>query len=330
MTPDRVLITGGSGFLGTNLVGYYRAQGAAVLNLDIAAPRNVEHDDVWRCVDILDRERLLDAVRKFRPTHVLHMAARTDLGGRSVTDYAANVQGVANVIDAVSAADSVRRVGFSSSMLVCALGYRPNGPDDYCPTTPYGMSKVEGERLVRRAVARDYGWVILRPTSIWGPWFGAPYRGFFEAVARRLYVHPRGRKTLRSYGFVGNAVHQIDGMLRAPEEQVDGKVFYVCDYEPLEIEEWGHEIAAVFGVRPPRRVPLALLEAAAWAGDIAKKCGASRVPLTRFRLRNLLTSAVFDQGAVRAVVGDCPYTRIEGVRETVRWMRSSVGRVECD
>src|SRR5688572_9329654 len=78
----RVLITGGSGFIGTNLVASLLAEGVPLVNLDVAEPLNQAHNGYWQQVDILDPARLTAAVQRFAPTHVVHLAARTDLGER--------------------------------------------------------------------------------------------------------------------------------------------------------------------------------------------------------------------------------------------------------
>ncbi len=319
---ERVLIIGGSGFVGTNLVEHYINHGASVLNLDRRTPLNHDLKHLWRSVDILDQESLYQAVREFAPHYVLHMAARTDLDGASIVDYAANTKGVSNLIDVLSGVNSVRRVVFTSSMLVCGLGYLPKSEIDFYPNTFYGESKVEGERIVRATITGAYSWLIVRPTSLWGPWFDIPYRYFFDAVAKGVYMHPRNRKTFRSYGYIGNVVFQLDKLLTAPARLVHAKVFYLSDYEPLEIGAWGREIALAFGVHPPREIPLLILRAIAKVGDFVKKIGVQNPPLTSFRLNNMLTEAVFDQEQLYNIVGDCPYSLEQGVAETVRWLQS--------
>lgn len=66
----------------------------------------------------------------------------------------------------------------------------------------------------------DLPWVLVRPTSIWGPWFDVPYRNFFLSVARRRYVHPAGKRIHKSFGFVGNITWHLHRLMIAPRPQV--------------------------------------------------------------------------------------------------------------
>ena len=136
----RALITGGSGFIGTNLVEHLLQQGADVVNLDIAPPRNRKHHGSWRQVDIRQRQPLVDLFQRFNPDVVYHLGARTDLDGKDVAAYDANCLGVDNTIDAANAVPELGAVVFASSRLVCRIGYQPRDENDVCPSTPYGAS----------------------------------------------------------------------------------------------------------------------------------------------------------------------------------------------
>src|SRR6187455_2690827 len=103
----RVIVTGGSGFLGTNLIESLRSTGAEVFNVDIAPPPIVDQMSLWRRVDILDIAALRHLIVDVRPETVIHLAARTDLDGRGPADYVANTHGTRNVIEAANAVGSV-------------------------------------------------------------------------------------------------------------------------------------------------------------------------------------------------------------------------------
>jgi len=318
----RVLITGGSGFIGTNLVENFLARQDEVVNLDIVAPRNPAHTGYWRYVDLRDSSAVRLAVQAVSPEIVLHMGARTDLEGRSIKDYAANTVGVDNLITALEGLRDLRHVVFASSRLVCRIGYQPVDEFDYCPSTPYGESKVVGEKIVRDADQRiPSPWVIVRPTSIWGPWFGVPYKTFFLAVAHGRYRHPGHVRVLKSFGFVGNTMYALQQLLDAPSHLVSKKTLYLADYPPIDIAEMANTIQQALGVAPIRSVSIGLLRSAAWVGDCLKVLGWREPPLTSFRLNNLLTPMVHNTDPLQAVVGDLPYPMQQGVEITVNWLR---------
>jgi nucleoside-diphosphate-sugar epimerase len=320
---ERILVTGGSGFIGTNLIEAFR-QEHVVANFDIAPPRNPKHADHWYEGDLLDIDAVRRAFTEFAPTIVQHMAARTDLLGRTLADYATNTRGVENLIEAVAENGSVRRVVFASSRMVCQIGYAPVHEEDYCPPTVYGESKVISERIVR-AADLPVDWIIVRPTSIWGPWFDVPYRDFFVAIARAHYFHVGERRVLKSFGFIGNTVHQLDRIAAAPRDAIHGRTIYLADYPPLEVHDWADRISKALGSQKIRTLPYGVLKVVAVAGDLAAALGWNGVPLTTFRLANLLTEMVHDLEPLEEIVGELPFSLDEGVATTVAWLKATQG-----
>ena len=319
----KVLVTGGSGFIGTNVCDHLLRQGVATLNLDTEAPRNAAQSAIWQRLDICRPGDLRRAVNDFGPDIILHLAARTDLDGKSLQDYAANTVGVESMVDAALDCKTVRRVVFASSRLVCKIGYTPAVETDYCPSTVYGESKVAGEKTVRaRAGGAPWDWIQVRPTSIWGPWFGVPYKLFFDAVARGRYVHPRGVNILKSFGFVGNTVQQLMAIVGAERKLIDRKTIYLADYPPIQVGEMAALIRAELGTGPGKEVPMVVLQALARLGDAAKALGWKQPPLTSFRLANLVTPMVYDLTPLAAIAGELQFDMADGVRQTVAWMRA--------
>lgn len=319
----RILITGGSGFIGTNLVESCLSAGDEVLSIDIEEPRNRNHLKVFRKVDILDRMALDEVFRDFAPVCVVHLAARTDLDENSNLDgYAANTKGVQNVVDAVSKQTSVKRCVFTSTKLVCPTDHKVKSEDDYCPDTMYGRSKVVGEKIVRNSTAMHCDWCIVRPTSIWGPWADVPYGKFFRMVGRGLYFHPGRVDPPKSFGYVGNVVFQIQKILDAPKEQIHQKVFYLSDYDVFTIRDWADTISAKLRNRKVRTIPEPVVRLCAWSGDLMKLCGIKEPPLSSFRLRNMrVDTTSIPLEPIRKLTGQLPFSMEEGVEETVAWFR---------
>ena len=316
----KILITGGSGFIGTNLINnLLQKENIELLSIDVHPPKIKEHRKIWRQVDLCDKATLCNVIHEFSPEYVIHLGARTDLRGKELKDYNANMVGVSNLLDALEQVPNLKRVVFTSSMYVCRPGYMPKDFEDYKPHTLYGESKVETERRIK-AKNPQYTWSIIRPTSIWGPWFGEPYDKFFRIVLNRMYFHMGKRACKKTYGYIDNTIYQIMSILKAPEEKVMRKIFYLGDYEPYDITEWANEIAACAGFKIPQ-IPYFLFVLAGWLGDFLKLLGIT-FPMTSFRLKNMTTDNVHDLSLIEGIAPHLPIDRQEGNRKTIEWIRS--------
>lgn len=317
----KFLITGGSGFIGTNIIEKLLGDSnLELMSLDIKAPKIETHRQYWKQVDLRNRDDVMVAIKAFAPDYVIHLGARTDLNGKNLQDYDANIGGVRNVLDAIAVAGTVKRAVFASSMYVCEPGYMPKDFEDYAPHTLYGESKVETERIIKSANP-SYTWSIIRPTSIWGPWFGEPYNRFFHIVLKRMYFHMGKRACKKTYGYVDNAVYQIMSILNTDEEKVNRKVFYIGDYEPYDITEWANEIAGHAGIKIPN-IPYFCFKLAGWFGDFLKLFGIS-FPMTSFRLHNMTTYNVHNLKPIKEIAPDLPVGREEGTIKTLEWIKES-------
>ncbi len=313
---QKLLITGGSGFIGTNAVEHFSKQ-FEIINIDFNAPVVEAHKVYWKNVDITNLAALQSAVLEFNPDYILHLAARTALDGTTLDDYSANTKGVEHLLKVAAELPNLKKIIITSSMLVCHAGYMPKDQFDYSATTVYGESKIETERITWKANIKC-DWAIIRPTSVWGPYFKEPYRNFFQMVKNRMYFHIGHESCTKTYGFVGNSIYQIESLLKTPTPDSDNKVFYIGDAPANNIEEWANEIAHELGFRIPR-VPLFLIKCAACTGDILKKLGI-KFPMTSFRLKNMTTNNIINLDNTNAIAPNPPYTRLEGTKITLKWM----------
>jgi len=312
----KILITGASGFIGTNILEYFLSN-AEVLNIDINEPRNKEHIKYWKKIDIKDFKNFEITVKEFNPEYIVHLAARTDLDGSDLNDYSSNTDGVKNLMEIVKELPNLKKIIITSSMLVCHGGYYPKDQFDYAPTTMYGESKVETEKIVW-ANKPLCDWAILRPTSIWGPWFDVPYKNFFDLIMSKKYFHIGNKGCTKTYGYVGNAVYQIEKILFSETKDEKNKVFFIGDNPATNIEEWGNEIANELGFKIIK-MPYFLIKLAALFGDFLKLIGI-HFPMTSFRLHNMTTDNVIDLTNTNRVAPNPPFTRVEGVKETLKWI----------
>ena len=319
----KILVTGASGFIGINILEDLINRGYEVLNIDWNVPKIPEHKKVWKEIDICNYEKFRKAVSDFNPDYLLHLAARTDLDGKTLEDYAANVQGVENLMKIVHELPNLQKVVIASSKFVTRNGYQIKNQHDYCPHTKYGESKVETELRVW-GNEPQCDWCIIRPTSIWGPWFGVPYRNFFDMVMRRMYFHIGHIKCHKTYGYIGNAVYQIEQLLFTETLDENNKVFYIGDEPAYEINEWADEIAAELGFKVPT-IPVWFVKCLAKFGDFL---GLFKIhfPMQSFRFGNMTNDGTNDMTNTYKIAPEMLYTRLQGTRETIAWIRKYEGK----
>lgn len=320
-----VVVIGGSGFIGTNLVHYLFDSGFRVINYDISKPRDCSHLNFWIEVDILDRDLILSRLLSDSPDYIIHLAARTDLNEKvSISGYQVNIDGVRNVMDAASQLGGLKRIVIASSMLVCKLGYNPKSFDDYAPDNLYGESKVFTEKIVK-----DYkfDWIIVRPTSIWGPWFGEPYKNFFRLVIKGIYFNiPSKYASTKTYGYVGNACCQILNLMVNDNPLVKHNYFYLGDLKPINITDWAIRIRKLNGQSKPLTFPIWLLKYAAKLGDILINVfSIVKFPMNTFRYKNMTNNNIIQDLYRTAEITQCE-TNInldDNIIRTLNWLKQN-------
>ncbi len=319
----KVLVTGGSGFIGTNVIETLSREGNTILNYSLHAPLDSAQTQYWRAGDILDTAAVAAIFRQFQPERVLHLAARAECDETTTveTGYRVNTEGTRNVLDAIRVTPSVERAIITSTQFVCAPGRLPKDDTDYFPETVYGQSKVIAEKLTREANL-SCTWTIIRPTNIWGPWHMRYRREFWRVLQRGLYLHPGWQPVIRSYGYVKNVVFQIQNIFTAPRASVHGKTIYLGD-RPINLLEWVNGFSRALTGREVLIVPRPLLRALALAGDIPTYLTGKPFLISSSRLHSMTTDYHTPMEPTFDLLGQNPWTLEAGIKETIEWLRTS-------
>lgn len=322
-----VLVTGGTGFIGSLLVNRLSSLGCRISMLvENQCDVGLTDCHVHRG-NLLARDTLLDAGKD--AGLVYHLAAFTDPDAESPEDvercFSVNVEGTKNLLSSLG--PSTEHVIFFSTVYVFG---RQNGEGideafPINPSTPYGRSKLEAENLVREWGLRNgVMTTCLRLPVVYGPGNKGNIYRMIDAIAKRRFLLIGRGANKRSMIYVGNVVDAAIAV--AFREEADGAVFIVTDSEDYSVLELYRTILELLGIRPlPLRVPLPIARVAATAFNLAGRMVGKELPYNSRVLSRLTSSLTFSSKQIEDTVGFRPACDLrEGMAKTVRWYREQV------
>lgn len=262
----RVLVTGGSGFVGTNFVNTLLERGYRVRSFDRAPSPLGQHPNLETVQgDICDSATVAAAVADIDT--VFHTAAIIDLqGGAKVTDeirrrsFAVNVDGTKNLVQAGQKA-GVKRFVYTASNSVVMGGKAISGGNETMPyTTKYNDLYTETKVVAEKFVLGENGvggmlTCSIRPSGIWGDGDQTMFRKLFESVvAGHVKVLIGSKRAKLDNSYVHNLIH---GFILAAEHLVPGgtapgQAYFVNDGEPINMFEFARPVIEACGQHWPR------------------------------------------------------------------------------
>ncbi|MDI6713207.1 MAG: NAD-dependent epimerase/dehydratase family protein [Anaerosomatales bacterium] len=225
----RVLVTGGAGFIGSNLVWSLVGAGHEVHvvdDLSTGSLENLHPAANMRTLDVTD-SRFIDAVREIAPEVIVHLAAQTSVPvsvREPERDWRINVGGTRAVARAAKACGARKLLSASSAAVYGEPAEIPlRETAQKRPTNPYGSSKLEAERVLAEELrGSGVDFASLRFSNVYGP--RQDWRGEGGVVALFSAAMTSGRPPVvlgtgaqtRDFIYVGDVVGAILAALESP------------------------------------------------------------------------------------------------------------------
>lgn len=305
-----LLITGGSGFIGSHLVDACIERGYDVTVVDVAPPHPVWGNTHARYVqrDIRDQD-LVDVFIATKPEYVVHLAAHIDDRAsviHPVENAEHNILGTINVLDSARVA-GVKRLIFASTGVVYGVQTRiPTSEEASArPLTPYAVSKLTGERYLRYFTSQlGLSTCALRLANVYGSrQDGSKECGAIAIFTKKIFqgespfLNGTG-DTTRDYVYVDDVV---DAFMRALTVSEEG----VCNIGT--------------GIETSTRDLFT---------KVTHALHSTVSPIPRPEVQDLVRRVALDCSRAREVLGWQPHVGLDaGIAKTVAWYQDSFPHV---
>ena len=321
-----ILVTGGAGLLGKELIRQLLLQGKpvrAIYNRSELVDFNNANLQQMQC-DILDVVGLEEAMKGIE--QVYHCAAVISFNPRRKEQmFKINIEGTANVVNAALDA-GVRKLVYVSS--VAALGrIRENEPisesmnwTEETSNSAYGQSKYLAEMQVWRGIGEGLNAVIINPVIILGAgnWNGGSSQ-IFKNVYNEFPWYTNG-----STGFT-----DVRDVVKAMIELMNSDIVaerFIISAENRTYADVFNLIAKAFGKKPPHKKVTPLLAKIVWRLEAIKSFFTGKDPLlTKETAATAMTKASFDNSKLKKYLPEFTYRKLEDcITDTCKVLQQNI------
>lgn len=310
----KILILGGSGFIGTRLTELLI--NAHDVTIGDIAPSE-KYPQYWRKCDVCSD----DDLRKVLPGHdcIVNLAAahRDDVRPLSLYEKT-NVEGAKHVCKIASEC-KIKLIVFTSSVAI--YGFPQWAYDEDAPKTPfneYGRTKLAAESVYKNWQESDRGNClhIIRPTVVFGERNRGNVYNLFKQLASGRFLMVGNGKNKKSMAYVGNIAAFLAWNI--DKNQAPYSVYNYIDKPDYDMN------SLVFGFEkimdrklPPIRLPYWLGLLAGYAFDVLAFITRKRFPISSIRIKKFCAQTVFDSSRMMASGFTAPFDMEEALKKTI-------------
>lgn len=320
----KVLVTGGTGFIGSHLVEALIEKGikVRVFVRDRKKLKDLFREDVEIIEgDLLDPASIEKGVKGV--DMVFHLASVINVG--NVSDdyyYRVNVEGTKNLLKA-SLKENVKKFIFSSSVNVYPpISREKLNEDSPCaPNEILGRTKLEAEKIIKNSCEKSgMNFVNLRISRVYGPRDLSLLKLFKQINSGLFFMIGNGNGLIQPI-FIKDVVGTL--ILSAEKDEIKNETIIIAGSEILTKREFCNEIAAALGRHIPSfYIPVFLAIPPIYLSEKLFVLLKKDPILSRRRARFFLTSQSFNTEKARRILNFEPKVNVkEGIGLTVEWYR---------
>ncbi|MCH7517556.1 MAG: NAD-dependent epimerase/dehydratase family protein [Candidatus Dadabacteria bacterium] len=321
----KILVTGATGFLGSNLCERLVKQGNSVR----ALVRNPKKTKLLKTIgieiakgDLRDFHSLKKAIKGIDIVYNIAAAWRDNL--RKEELFGTNVDGTRNILEAAYQ-EGVKRFVHCSTVGVHGSVLEPpaNENSPFLPRDDYQVSKVKGERIVSEYIRENkLPIVIFRPCGIYGP-TDTRFLKLFRAIKKHYFFMIGSGDVQYHMIYIDDL---IDGILLCGEkDEAIGNVYILGSEEISTIKELVSTISDIMGVRTPKfSLPFLPIYYLAKICEFVFKPLPINPPIYERRINFFISNRAFDISKAKKELGFQPRTDLRtGVIKTYEWYKRS-------
>jgi len=318
----KILLTGGSGFIGSHFHRHLPQD--QIINFDIVKP-SFDHSATFIQGDIRKEDDLREGVKGQNIKTIVSLAAKHhDFGIGHDEYFDTNEDGTAAICKVASEND-IKEIIFYSSVAV--YGIREEVTTELTspqPDSPYGASKLAGEKVLEKWSLEDPGRsaLIIRPTLVFGPNNMANMRNLIRQIDSGLYFHLGKADNIKSIAYVENLVRAT---LYLKDAMKPGFAIYNYADEPqLTTREISNTIAQALNKKINLTVPKTLGIMMGIPFDLMIKLTGKNFPISSSRIKKLGTQThhsakkIFSEGFKPSI------STLDGLRKMVEWYKQEL------
>jgi len=314
----KVLITGGSGFVGSNLINVLKRDKTKEI-LSIDKKNSHWHDEITKQVNIVD-ENAMEKI-DFVADTIIHLAAehRDDVYPKSLYDEV-NVRGTEHIIRYAEAQQSKTIIFFSS---VAVYGFAKVGTgecDKVNPFNDYGRTKWVAEQKLRKwyeSAPHERKLIIVRPTVIFGPRNRGNFFNLINQINNNKFLMVGAGNNKKSLAYIGNIIEFVSYCITLPAGNS-----YLYNYVDQPESDMNHIIETIYrGLNksiPSIRIPYFVAYAGAMLFDITAKFTRKNFPISCIRIKKFCANTSFNTSLAETGF-KAPYSVEDAIIETVRY-----------